>query len=163
MAHIGIRSTYFGKAGQLFVMSEFLLRGWNVAIPEVDQGDDIFVVRHADGSFRRVQVKSANATGPAEKFTARFSVARSLIYSPAYEDTPIHIALLVRQGNRWSHLFLMNNVQLSDFLGLALDEAPASLTLTVSVQAHRITCRDKDFARFLDNFEDFPSATEHRP
>ncbi len=25
-------------------MAEFLLRGWNVAIPEVDVGDDIFVV-----------------------------------------------------------------------------------------------------------------------
>ncbi len=28
-------------------MAELLLRGWNVAIPEVDVGDDIFVVRDA--------------------------------------------------------------------------------------------------------------------
>ena len=27
---------YVGKAGQLYVMSEFLMRGWNVAMPEVD-------------------------------------------------------------------------------------------------------------------------------
>ena len=33
---------YLGKAGHLTVMSEFLMRGWNVAIPEVDIGDDIF-------------------------------------------------------------------------------------------------------------------------
>ena len=26
-------------------MSEFLTRGWNVAIPEVDIGDNIFVVQ----------------------------------------------------------------------------------------------------------------------
>ena len=32
---------YLGKAGHLTVMSEFLTRGWNVAIPEVDVGDDI--------------------------------------------------------------------------------------------------------------------------
>ncbi|MEO0044264.1 MAG: hypothetical protein RL329_3712 [Bacteroidota bacterium] len=27
---------YLGKAGQLSVMSNFLIRGWNVATPEVD-------------------------------------------------------------------------------------------------------------------------------
>ena len=36
---------YTGRAGQLAVMAELLLRGWNTAIPEVDVGDDIFVVR----------------------------------------------------------------------------------------------------------------------
>lgn len=34
---------YVGRAGQMAVMSEFLVRGYNVAIPEVDVGDDIFV------------------------------------------------------------------------------------------------------------------------
>jgi hypothetical protein len=38
-------------------MSEFLMRGWNVAVPEVDIGDDIFVVRDENGEFVRVQVK----------------------------------------------------------------------------------------------------------
>jgi hypothetical protein len=37
------RENYVGRAGQLAVMAEFLLRGYNVAIPEVDEGDDIFV------------------------------------------------------------------------------------------------------------------------
>ena len=48
---------YLGKAGHLTVMSEFLLRGWNVAIPEIDIGDDIFVVQDESGTLRRVQVK----------------------------------------------------------------------------------------------------------
>lgn len=52
---------YLGKAGQLVVMSNFLLRGWNVATPEVDVGDDIFVVEDKKGIFYRVQVKTANA------------------------------------------------------------------------------------------------------
>ena len=46
---------YLGKAGHLTVMSEFLTRGWNVAIPEVDIGDDIFVVQDDNGTLRRVQ------------------------------------------------------------------------------------------------------------
>ena len=42
-------------------MSEFLLRGYNVAVPEVDIGDDIFVVHDAAGELWRIQVKTANA------------------------------------------------------------------------------------------------------
>lgn len=30
---------FIGKAGHLHIMAEFLMRGWNVAIPEVDMGD----------------------------------------------------------------------------------------------------------------------------
>jgi hypothetical protein len=41
---------YLGRAAQLFVMSELLLRGYNVAIPEVDIGDDLLVIRDADDS-----------------------------------------------------------------------------------------------------------------
>ena len=34
---------HIGKAGHLAVMAEFANRGYNVAIPEIDIGDDIFV------------------------------------------------------------------------------------------------------------------------
>jgi hypothetical protein len=40
---------YLGKAGQFASMSYFLMRGWNVAIPEVDVGDDLFVVDDKKG------------------------------------------------------------------------------------------------------------------
>jgi hypothetical protein len=48
-------------SGHLAAMSEFLSLGYNVASPEVDRGDDVFVVRDADGILSRIQVKSANA------------------------------------------------------------------------------------------------------
>ena len=35
-------TSHIGKAGHLAAMAEFLLRGYNVAMPEVDVGDDIF-------------------------------------------------------------------------------------------------------------------------
>ena len=43
------------------VMAEFLARGYNVAVPEVDRGDDLFVVRDDNGELSRIQVKSASA------------------------------------------------------------------------------------------------------
>lgn len=54
-------SLYFGLAGQHAVMSELLARGYNVAHPEVDVGDDIISVRDEDDEFTLVQVKAANA------------------------------------------------------------------------------------------------------
>ena len=52
---------YLGKAGQFAVMAECLMRGFNVAIPEVDIGDDLFVVNDQSGNYRRIQVKTVTA------------------------------------------------------------------------------------------------------
>ena len=35
------KSLYVGRSGQMAVMAEFLIRGYNVAVPEVDVGHDI--------------------------------------------------------------------------------------------------------------------------
>lgn len=52
------KRSHLGKAGDHAVMAELLLRGWNVAIPEVDVGDDIFVVDDNADRAIRVQVKT---------------------------------------------------------------------------------------------------------
>ena len=46
------RSAYVGKAGQLAVMAEYLMRGYNVAMPEVDEGDDVFVEMQGEDDTR---------------------------------------------------------------------------------------------------------------
>src|SRR5262249_41736184 len=65
---------YFGRSGELAAMSELLYRGHNVADPEVDVGDDVFVVRDEEDRVTRVQVKSANATGQHDGYIAQFSI-----------------------------------------------------------------------------------------
>lgn len=72
------RDLYTGMSGQLVAMSEFLWRGYNVAIPVVDEGDDIFVVDAGEGVLRRVQVKTAG-TGTAGEGTktVQFTLSRS--------------------------------------------------------------------------------------
>jgi hypothetical protein len=55
------RRAFFGRSGHLAVMAELLHRRINVAIPEVDVGDDVFVVKGSDETVVRVQVKSAAA------------------------------------------------------------------------------------------------------
>ncbi len=71
---------YFGKAGQLVVMSEFLLRGWNVAIPEVDEGDDIFVVQYETSKLMRIQVKALNLKVQRNSKVAQFNISSKQLF-----------------------------------------------------------------------------------
>lgn len=58
-----MQALYTGRSGHLAVMAKFLHRGYNTAIPEVDRGDDIFVVKDLNGDLTRIQVKAANGKG----------------------------------------------------------------------------------------------------
>ena len=59
-------------------MSYFLLRGWNVAVPEVDVGDDIFVVDDKKGVFYRIQVKTSQAV---EQSSRRLPIISTAVLS----------------------------------------------------------------------------------
>lgn len=41
---------FTGQAGEHAVISKFLIKGWNVAVPQVDVGDDLLVARQEDAS-----------------------------------------------------------------------------------------------------------------
>jgi hypothetical protein len=102
---------YLGQAGHLYVMSELLNRGWNVAIPEVDAGDDIFVVRDSNGDLKRVQVKTA--TGKPLKrdgFTAQFNIRLNQLLSPITPD--IHYVFVVRYNGSWKDLVIVTRTEL---------------------------------------------------
>lgn len=94
------KPTHFGKAGEFFAMSEFLLRGWNVAVPVVDVGDDVFVIDDNDKTTYRVQVKSATSdTGPYV-----FKISRRQLRTP--QQIELFYLLLIRETARWRFLAL---------------------------------------------------------
>lgn len=95
---------YVGKAGQFAVMSELARRGYNVSIPEIDIGDDVFVLDDARGKLSRVQVKTA--TGVSLKKTARaarcqFSLKREHVLK---SRTGTHYVLAGRCSGGWRFL-----------------------------------------------------------
>ena len=53
---------FFGRSAQMAVMAELLHRRINVAIPEVDVGDDIYAVKGLSPQVTRVQVKGATVS-----------------------------------------------------------------------------------------------------
>ncbi|HVI01204.1 MAG TPA: hypothetical protein VM869_20950 [Enhygromyxa sp.] len=82
-------------------MSELLLRGWNVAVPVVDVGDDVFVIDDNDKTTRRVQVKSS-LIGPNDKtgrLEASFTLSRAQLRST--HATPLIYMLLARERTKW--------------------------------------------------------------
>ena len=95
-------SAHVGKAGHLAVMSEFLLRGYNVAMPEVDLGDDIFVVEDATGELWRIQVKTAIGVRQSTGWRAKYSVKWEQLTNKVNPD--LYFVFAVRCGSAWEFL-----------------------------------------------------------
>lgn len=83
-------------------MSELLLRGWNVAVPVVDVGDDVFIIDDADLKTLRLQVKSAQATGGGAGFKFTFKLSRSQL--ARVERIELCSMLMLRFPDRWRFL-----------------------------------------------------------
>jgi hypothetical protein len=100
------KATYFGRAGEYAAMSEFLLRGWNVAVPVVDVGDDAFVINDDDKATLRVQVKSAHATrvDGTSLVKAHFTLSRTQLR--ADEQIELVYVFMVREAERWRFLVI---------------------------------------------------------
>lgn len=142
-------NNYIGKAGQLFAMSEFLMLGWNVAIPEVDRGDDIFVVKDDNGDLRRVQVKSAQAKDSKNGYTVQFSLPRLQLLNPQVQ---FYFFLLVRQKDKWSDLFLITGQNLAVMLAERLKPGSGAKNITlfikINAQTNKATSGDIDFTDY---------------
>jgi len=72
------KRSHLGMAGHFAAMSEFLYRGYNVAVPSVDVGDDVYVVEDGAGTMWRLQVKTADTS--IDKLVLGQLVSRKLAY-----------------------------------------------------------------------------------
>jgi hypothetical protein len=105
------KRTHFGRAGEYYAMSELLLRGWNVAVPVVDVGDDAFVIDDRDKTTRRVQVKTAEAEPikpkdglGAGRVRATFNLSREQMRTP--QAIELFYMLMVRLPRSWRFLVI---------------------------------------------------------
>lgn len=147
---------YVGKAGQFAAMSEFLMRGWNVAVPEVDIGDDIFVVRDENGEFVRVQVKTATAQTRSKNFSAQFSVPLAQLDRTFVPE--LVYCFLTRHNNKWLSPLLIKRSDLREKYRISGLGTPTidKLLLYFSFQEGQITCSNVDLSIYANNFSLFP-------
>jgi len=139
-------------------MSEFLYRGWNVAVPEVDVGDDIFVVRDSDGNFKRVQVKTATGKATLKSgIRAQFNINRNQL---ELQVNPMLVyAFLVWFRNKWELLALIRRDVLLDYFqnySIGSLGGENQVVFTFSLVEEKLLCGKLDISRYLDDFSDFP-------
>jgi hypothetical protein len=147
---------YLGKAGHLAIMSEFLMLGWNVAIPEVDIGDDIFVVQDDNGTLRRVQVKTSTSTSRKDSFSGQFNVSVKNLQN--ISNIPVHYVFIVRHNDEWSKPviirqdYLLNHFE-NDNVG---SESKGNIMFYFSFTKGKAECSGQDFTKYIKDFTDFP-------
>lgn len=147
---------YIGKAGHLTIMAEFLTRGWNVAIPEVDIGDDIFVVQDDNGELQRVQVKTSTATVRKNGYSGQFNVQLDQLKN--YNKGLIYYVFMVRNNNQWAKpLIIRQDNLLEHFKNEKIgSEYKGHLNLRFSYSKDKVECSGVDFSKYVSDFTDFP-------
>jgi hypothetical protein len=139
-------------------MSEFLLRGWNVAILEVDVGDDIFVVRDSDGHMYRIQVK----TGMVKRYlndvghSCKYYLKRSQLVTPI---TPEIIYVFVsRSEKRWESFLIIPRSELYTLYVSKNSNSSGSGGIGIHISYRdKVTIWKQDASQFVDNWTNFPS------
>ena len=147
---------YTGRAGHLAAMAEFLLRGWNTAIPEVDVGDDIFVVRDIDGNLWRVQVKTAKAKRTKRGHDVVFNLSLAQLRTPVTPDVTYVFA--IRIEDRWDAFVVIDRSTLHEEYGIHRigSEKGDRLTMRMKFVDDRVVCGARDFTQYRGDWSRFP-------
>lgn len=130
--------------------------GWNAAIPEVDIGDDIVVIRDDNDTIRRIQVKTSVSTLRKNGYSGQFSV--SLKHLKNYGKTPVHYVFMLRHVIGWSDPVIIRQDRLLELVqNLPVEKVGnGKRTIYFSYSEGKLTCMGQDFTRHVRDFTDFP-------
>jgi hypothetical protein len=159
--HRTIWDAYTGRAGEMATLSELLRRYCNVAVPEIDEGEDIFAFVTREPNVTRIQVKTANAEPLKEegRYTARVSVP--------LQDLEVMLAVrlyyifAIRLGDRWTDFVVIDREDLANLheaVGLGYENAKAGeLQLYLSFGPTSLICSDLSLQQYRNAWSRLPS------
>lgn len=160
------RDSYTGRSGQLAVLTELLARRCNVAIPEVDEGEDVLAFVLDEPDVTRIQVKTATAKRLKQKgkYAARVSVPLAQV--EAEPLTPLHYVFAIRLEDRWSDFVILSRDELSDlnqFYGVGyINQKAGELQLYLSFSPTSLTCSGQDLQPYRNAWDRLP-VMQRRP
>jgi hypothetical protein len=153
------RSDHVGKAGQLAAMAEYLLRGYNVAMPEVDRGDDIFVVENESGRLWRIQVKTAVGQRRRTGWRAKYSIALKQIETSKVPE--LFFVLALRRGPAWEHLIIERKTLFDEVdVHHVGSRSGSDVLFTVTFQDTAVLCSRRDWQAYRNNWSEWPLIEE---
>lgn len=138
------------------VMAEFLLRGWNVALPEIDLGEDLYVINDQTGDLTRIQVKTATARPQRDGYSAQFNVSLQQIHSPRIPDLVYVFA--VRSEAGWEPFVIMERAALrrEQEVHGAGSVSGDSVVLRFVAAGESLTCSGRDFRAYQGDWSRWP-------
>jgi hypothetical protein len=147
---------YVGRAGQMAVMAELLWRGWNVALPEVDVGDDVLVVKDDSGDLWRVQVKTATAHPRSEGYSAQFSVSLRQLRSPRTPDLVYIMA--IRSFLGWEPFLIIdrNTLRMEHEIHGAGSVSGGQVIFRLVDNGDSLRCSRRDFQVYRNDWSRWP-------
>jgi hypothetical protein len=154
------RSTYVvGKAGHLAAMAEFLLRGYNVAMPEADEGDDIFVIEDQSGELWRVQVKTAIGRHRRTGWRAKYSISFDQIKSAKTPE--MFFVFVLRRESTWEFLVIRRKALLEEVEDHQVgSRSLGNVLLTITFHDSAVLCSGRDWQAYRDNWSEWPLIEE---
>jgi hypothetical protein len=154
------KRTHLGMAGHYAAMSEFLYRGYNVAVPAVDIGDDAYIVEDEQGTMWRLQVKT---TDQPEDRVATYLLSRRQLRD--VKENELFFMFMARRSQRWRFILiargqlaeLRDQFEAADRAGKRGRRPASDADARTDALALRIEWSDLDargwgasFARYLD-------------
>ena len=138
-------------------MSELLGRGYNVAVPVVDTGDDLYVVNDAEAKLIRVQVKSSNCKKKPYGFVGQVRIRFSQLKE--VKKTPLIYIFALRFEGKW-YFLIVSRSRLEDeaeFGGAgSVRNDYIWLRFKFHTQERSVTCSDINFTEFQNWDAEFP-------
>jgi hypothetical protein len=146
---------YTGRSGQLAAMSMFLFRGYNVAMPEVDVGEDIFVVRDEDGELSRIQVKAAIGKGK-NVVSGVFKVPLSQLRKRS--RPPLYYVFTLHHDGLWREFVVLPRATLKRLhnslsMGHVVD---SSVVLRLSFTPTEVSCSGTSLQSYRNDWGQWP-------
>jgi hypothetical protein len=149
------RESFIGRAGQLAVMAEFLLRGYNVAIPEVDVGDDIFVVSDRAEQLWRVQVKTAIGVKRSYGYSGQFFLPLNQLKQAS--KTALFYLFSLRRNSAWEFMAIPQQELYREYLNYQIGSPTGeNLVLYFAFKAEEVMCGNRNLQRYRNNWARWP-------
>ena len=148
---MSLQDLFTGKAGEHAVISQLLVRRWQVAVPEVDVGDDLLIARDLSDVLR-VQVKASRATEQKRSYAGNFRVPIDQVTTPGTPELTYVFAVFRRQ--RWSDFIVVPRRDLHDEYSTyqVASKGRRQWTLRLRFDATTVWCGKRDWSRFRDNW-----------
>ena len=148
------RNLYTGKAGERAAVAQFLIRGWRVAVPEVDVGDDLFVARGT--AFVPVQIKTCRATQLKRSYIGQFRLPIEQVITPRVPEL-VYVFAVYHHCN-WSDFVLIPRPDLhtEHVLHGAGSASGEYMTLRISFDTSAVRCGGGDWSTYRANWSAIP-------